>query len=229
MKVLTWNCNMNFRKDFNSLTKFNADVMIIQESEYLESDNFGGFQSHWVGQDKNKGLAILTKQESKFERNIYRDDLIYFIPVSCGDLAILGVWAFNGRGKDKIQNGSGYLLEALEYYQHWAKSCENIIVAGDFNNAPRWDIPGHKNNFVDINQWLEDFGLKSAYHEFNKVKFGAELESTHFHQRNRKKAFHIDYIYSNFSKVQSMEIAPYADFKDLSDHLPVLATFTNPD
>ena len=39
MKLLTWNCNLNFLKKFEIIESFNSDILIIQECERL-SPNF---------------------------------------------------------------------------------------------------------------------------------------------------------------------------------------------
>ena len=223
MKVMSWNCNMQFRKDFEHINKAHADLIIIQECEKLDSNYYDGFNFHWVGHNEKKGLGILTKSESLFEKDLYRNDLIHFLPVSNKDFAVLGVWAFNSRGREKVLNGSGYILEALEHYGSWLKTHKNVVVAGDFNNAPQWDIPGHKNNFVEINQVLNSLNLSSAYHVFTQEDFGKESVFTHFHQRNEAKRFHIDYIYSNFNHISAIEVGTYSDFKNLSDHVPISA------
>ncbi len=137
MKVLTWNCNLVFRKDFELIRHFDSDIIVIQECEKLDLDQFDGYKSHWIGMNDSKGLAVLTKGESTFPSDLFRSDLVYFLPISFGDTAVLGVWAFNGRAGDKIPNSSGYVLDALSHYDEWINSHKNIVIAGDFNNAPR--------------------------------------------------------------------------------------------
>jgi hypothetical protein len=92
MKVLTWNCNLVFSKDFELIRHFDSDIIVIQECEKLDLGQFEGYKSHWIGLNDSKGLAVLTKGESTFP-----SDLVYFLPVSFGDTAVLGVWAFNRR------------------------------------------------------------------------------------------------------------------------------------
>jgi len=226
MKVLTWNCNLVFSKDFELIRHFDSDIIVIQECEKLDLDQFEGYKSHWIGMNDSKGLAVLTKGESNFPSDLFRCDLVYFLPVSFGDTAVLGVWAFNGRAGGKVTRGSGYVLDALSHYESWIKSHKRIVVAGDFNNAPRFDKPGHINNFVDINTRLNDFGLNSAYHAFSDEPIGNESRYTHFHQKNPNKGFHIDYIYTNFKAIDSVEIGKFEDWASVSDHVPLISMFT---
>ena len=223
MRVLTWNCNLNFREDFHSIKNLNADVMIIQECENLDLSSFEGYLFHWIGESKNKGLAVLTKSDSFLSNDVFNKDLIYFLPVTLGKTAILGVWAFNHRAKNKNPNGSGYILDALKHYERWLTSHTNFIVAGDFNNGPQWDKLGSSNNFFDINLKLNSLNLKSSYHIFSNEDFGVETKFTHFHQKNSSKGFHIDYIYSNFKNIGLHKVEDFNLWRNLSDHVPIYA------
>jgi len=225
MKVLTWNCNLVFRKDFELIRHFDSDIIVIQECEKLDLNQFEGYKSHWIGINDSKGLAVLTKGESTFPSDLFRSDLVYFLPVSFGDTAVLGVWAFNGRAGGKVEDGSGYVLDALTHYGNWLKSHKNIVISGDFNNAPQWDKPKSQNNFVDINRRLNEFGLTSAYHNYSKELFGSESRFTHYHQKNPSKGFHIDYIYTNFEKVDSVLVGNLKDWVTVSDHVPLVSDF----
>jgi len=223
MKVLSWNCNLAFRNNFELIRLFDSDVIVIQECEKLSPDEFEGYQAHWIGMNTSKGLAVITKSKSSFERDLFREDLIYFLPVSFGETAILGVWAFNTRASKKVLNGSGLVLDAVAHYEDWLKDHKKIVIAGDFNNAPLWDKPRSNNNFVDINLRLKEIGLESTYHTFSNETIGEESSFTHFHQKNPLKKFHIDYIYSNSKNVKSFGIGEFAKWRAYSDHVPIYA------
>ena len=40
MKIVTWNCNLNFANKFEHLESMDADICIIQECERLKEDYF---------------------------------------------------------------------------------------------------------------------------------------------------------------------------------------------
>ena len=225
MKVVTWNCNMNFKNDFSVVQNSGADILLIQECEKVPRDYFKGFDFHWIGQNEKKGLGVLTKGPSKFPQDIYRSDFIYFLPVVFQDTLILGTWAFNGRAQKFGAESSGYFLDVLGHYGEWIRSSDKVVVAGDFNNGPQWDVPGHPNNFVGINEALNSLGLYSAYHQLHTEEFGMETQATYFHQRNSNKPFHIDYIYSNLKPIKSVEVGSFSEWSNLSDHVPVTVEF----
>ena len=225
MKILTWNCNMNFKSDFLALHSSDVDVLLIQECEKVPRDHFEGFDFHWVGQNDQKGLGVLTRGASKFPQEIYRSDFIYFMPVLYQDYFILGAWAFNGRAQKFGVKSSGYFLDVLEHYREHIRASKKVIIAGDFNNGPQWDTPGHRNNFMGIDEALSNLGLFSAYHLSKSEEFGKESLPTHFHQRNVNKPFHIDYIYSNLKPIKPVEVGLFEDWSMFSDLVPVTAEF----
>jgi exonuclease III len=218
---------MKFKSDFSALKNSDTDIFFIQECEKVPRDHFPGFDFHWVGQNEKKGLGVLTKGDSKFPQNIYSSKFIYFLPVVFQETLILGTWAFNGRAKKFGEESSGYFLEVLQHYGDWIKSSNQVVIAGDFNNGPQWDVAGHPNNFADINIALNNLGLKSAYHSYFSEEYGQETRQTHFHQRNPDKPFHIDYIYSNFKNVDSVEVGKFLEWSHLSDHVPMTAVLSN--
>ena len=218
---------MNFKADFQALQSSDADVLFIQECEKAPRDHFEGFDFHWVGQNDKKGLGVLTKGPSIFPQEIYRSDFIYFIPVLYQGVFILGAWAFNGRAQKFGLETSGYFLDVLDHYSEHIRSSENVIIAGDFNNGPQWDIPGHRNNFEGIDHALNELGLYSAYHVSKSEAFGEETSATYYHQRNPEKPFHIDYIYSSFKVVKSIKVGPFSEWSHLSDHVPLTAELEN--
>ena len=225
MKILTWNCNMNFKSKFSAVQNFDADILLIQECEKLPRDHFDGFDFHWVGENVKKGLGILTNGRSEFPKENYRSDFIYFIPILYKDFFILGAWAFNGRAHKFGDKSSGYFLDVLDYYSQQIRTADKVVIAGDFNNGPQWDIPGHRNNFAGIDLALNELELYSAYHASKSEEFGKETSPTYFHQRNLEKAFHIDYVYSNLNPIKSVDVGSYSDWCKLSDHVPVTVVF----
>jgi len=213
---------MNFRNDYSAVQNLGAEILFIQECERLPRDSFEGFDFHWVGENEKKGLGVLTKGKSNFPQDIYRSDLIYFLPVVFEEILILGVWAFNGRAQKFNPSSSGYFLDALDHYEKWIMSSEKVVIAGDFNNGPQWDKPGHRNNFVGMDHALNELDFYSAYHFAKLEVFGKETSPTYFHQRNPEKPFHIDYVYSNMKSIKSVEVGAFSDWSKLSDHVPLI-------
>lgn len=216
---------MGFKELVPKVIPLEADIMCIQECEELPGDTFDGFKFHWVGNNKNKGLGILTKRSSEFLGDVYKSEFVYFSPVAQGDIFVLGVWAFNGRAKKFSADSSGYFLDALDHYRETILSFKKVLVLGDFNNGPQWDKPGHRNNFSGINVALNELGLLSLYHQLTGDEFGKERLATYYHHKKQNMPFHIDYIYSNLNTCRKFETGLYEDWSIHSDHVPLIAEF----
>jgi exonuclease III len=223
MKIISWNCNLNFAKKYEHVESLDADVLIIQECENLKEDYFSGRKFFWTGRIQNKGLGILIRGGSASIHPSNNKNLINFLPIQSDDLKIIGVWAYNHRAVKFGNEVSGNTSDAIEYYKNWlsvgAKQC---LFGGDFNNSIIWDKPNNDNNFQNINAKLNDLGFVSAYHSISGDSFGHENEATFFHTKNESKKYHIDYLYTKSLDTKSITIGKYKDWIKLSDHSPVM-------
>ena len=225
---MTWNCNLQFSKKSALVDSFNADVLVIQECEFLPMDYKPGYQLFWVGNNQKKGLAVLVRGNSSFRVKKSSRDFAYFLPIQSDYGLILGVWSFNKRAQKFGLKVSGYLVDVLETYDVEIQSNSKVVIAGDFNNGPRWDIGRfHRNNFSLIQSELSKRGFTSSYHEAYTETPGSESRGTHFHQRNPAKEYHIDYIYSKGFKVGEVHLGEFTKWRDASDHVPLFAELTD--
>ena len=120
------------------------------------------------------------------------------------------------------------MVDALEAYEDVVSFNAKVVIAGDFNNGPRWDIGRfHRNNFRLIQSELNNSGFISSYHEAFTETPGNESRATHFHQRNPAKGYHIDYIYSKGFKVGDVNLGEFTKWSEASDHVPLLAELTD--
>jgi len=107
MKIITWNCNLNFSKKFENLEAFDSDIIIIQECERLKTDFFPNHNFFWTGRIESKGLGVQFSFPKKLIERIginvmqrdyklmmieffkKRDDEIYNVSFDLRDLKIL--------------------------------------------------------------------------------------------------------------------------------------------
>jgi exonuclease III len=234
MKVVSWNCNGAFRKKFNTLLDFNADIYIIQECENpaeskdLEYINWAK-NYLWLGDSKNKGLAVFAKKEINLQpldwTNNFKDHSVkHFLPCLINnDFQLLAVWTH--------QNNSpnfGYIGQFWKYLQVNKSNFKKIIIAGDLNSNSIWDEWDRWWNHSDVIKELEEINIKSLYHKyFNEVQ-GKETKPTFFLQRNPSKPYHIDYCLSSneFSqRLKEVEVPKFDNWQHVSDHVPIIITF----
>ena len=95
MKIITWNCNLNFSKKFENLEAFDSDIIIIQECERLKTDFFPNHNFFWTGRIESKGLGVMISKSTKARiSDMHNEKLINFLPIETESLNILGVWAY---------------------------------------------------------------------------------------------------------------------------------------
>ena len=226
MKIVTWNCNLNFAKKYEHIESMDVDVCIVQECERLNEDYFPNSRFFWTGRIENKGLGILIKNESASLDSSHNPNLINFLPIRSDNLKILGVWAYNHRAKKFGDNVSGETIQAIEYYKEWLSDRElPCVFGGDFNNSIIWDRPNNKNNFENINAQLENLGFASVYHSNTSDEFGYEKNATFFHTKNKDKKYHIDYLFLRSIEYKSLNIGKFSEWIKLSDHVPIILDF----
>ena len=85
MKVITWNCKMRFRKEYNLIFPLNPDIIVIPECEdKIDFDMFSNTPSDffWIGDNPNKGLGVITFNNIKIEKyENYSDEFRYILPL----------------------------------------------------------------------------------------------------------------------------------------------------
>lgn len=220
MRIVTWNCNLNFKSKFERVSELKPDILIIQECERLPEDFFPNAQYLWVGQYQKKGLGVLIFGGSGKIHSSHRHDLVEFIPVDTDYGSLLGVWAFNHRAKQRYGEGfDGVTENAITHYEDFIREKSTLGVVGDFNNSVIWDKNNSKTPFQITIEKFETFGLYSAYHKQNAERFGKETKATLYHTKNSAKPYHIDYMFTRQSV--SVAVGTYDDWIEFSDHMPL--------
>jgi len=222
MKIISWNCNQALRKKFSLLEKFNADIIVCQESEKLASNFFANYHYQWIGKNPNKGIGILTKKYPYSISKNLNENFIYYLPVNFQNFNLLNVWTHTKADKFGA-DANGNIIDALNYYNDWIASKKNAIIVGDFNNSLVFDEKfDWAPKFIDIKAHLYKLGFKSSYHSFFNEEFGRENSPTLFHQKNLTKPFHIDYAFIKGFKLKSVEIGKPDEWLAVSDHMPMI-------
>lgn len=231
MKIVTWNCNGALRKKFGRLSELNADIYIVQECEdpMLSNDkHYKEWASNylWIGDSKNKGVAIFAKAEVNLEElswsSEYKDHNVkYFLPCRVNnEFNILCVWTH--------QNNSpnfGYIGQFWKYMKINKDKFQNIIIAGDFNSNAIWDQWDRWWNQTDVVNELKEQAIHSVYHELKSEEQGKELEPTFCLQRKLEKPYHIDYFFCSeliLKQVTKFEVGRLQEWIEISDHVPLV-------
>lgn len=231
MKIVTWNCNGAFRKKFEIISSLNADLYVIQECEHPHESQQKKYEEWaenfvWIGDTKNKGLAIFARPEIKLEKldwsNQYKDHFVkHFLPCRVNqDFDLLGVWTHRNNSPN-----FGYIGQFWKYLQVNKTKLNSTIIAGDFNSNVIWDEWDRWWNHSDVVMELKELGIESLYHKYSGEPQGNETNPTLYFQKKLERPYHIDYVFGSqkFSdKLIKVEIGQIDKWLGISDHMPIL-------
>ncbi len=237
MKIVSWNCNMAFRKKIHFAKEWNADIMIVQECEhpkkiFKNQNDFSQENFIWLGDNENKGIGILSLN-AKYSlqlNEINSEGNKWFVPFTINNqINAIAVWAMNHR-HNAVVNKIGTTYNTIQNNKTVFEQADFII--GDFNNNVIWDKSEAKKyavgTFGDIVKSLEQFGFASVYHAFKNEEMGKESLPTFFWRKNIAATYHIDYCFfkkEKFNQINNFEIMANLKMLEWSDHVPMFLEF----
>lgn len=235
MKIITWNCNMAFRKKAGAILSYKPDILVVPECEHPDKLIFkSGIQKPndvlWFGSNKNKGLGIFSYSELTFKiSDNYNPKFKLIIPIEItgakAKIFLYVIWANNP--KDPDGQYITQVWKAIKYYDKELNK-KRVILVGDFNSNTIWDKPRRKGNHSTVVAMLENKDIYSLYHKHYKQIQGKELHPTLYMYRHKGKPYHIDYCFASkyfLENLSSVEIGEYDYWMQYSDHVPVVVTF----
>jgi exodeoxyribonuclease-3 len=236
MKIITWNCNMAFRKKAGFILTHKPDILIVPECEHPDKLQFDPAlpipnNMLWFGSNQNKGLGIFSYNgfSIKLMRN-HNAELKLIIPIAVrgNDITftLYAIWANNPDDPD-----GQYVEQVWKAIHHYDKKLSNkqTVLIGDFNSNTIWDRKYRAGNHSNVVKRLEEKGIFSCYHLHHKQVQGKEEHPTFYLYKHKDKPYHLDYCFAStdlISKIQSVEIGEYDFWKQYSDHVPVIVAFS---
>jgi len=234
LKVISWNCNMAFRKKLEVISEENPDILIIPESENpkkfkLKEGVRKPEYAFWYGENPNKGIGIYTY--NKYKINILKDhnpEFRFIVPLLIShqeiEFILLAIWC---QKPEKGDNYGIHTWNAIKYYSELLKN-DKIIIAGDFNSSSIWDKPNREANHTNIVNYLSDKGIVSTYHKFYNEEQGKEKIATLFLHRKYNRPYHIDFCFASkyfIQRIINVEVGNYEKWTNYSDHNPIMVDF----
>jgi len=237
MKIITWNCNMAFRKKAAMILTLKPDILIIPECEHPDKLLFPidlpkPSDLLWFGKNLHKGLAIFSYSDFRFTvLDRHNQDLQMIIPISITggafDFNLFAIWANNPEDED------GQYVEqvwkAIHHYDSLMTNTRTMLV-GDFNSNTIWDRKRRESNHSNVVKYLKAKGIFSSYHVYHKQTQGREEHPTFYLYRHEDKPYHIDYCFVSVDmakKLQSVEVGNFDPWTKYSDHVPLIVTFAD--
>src|SRR5690348_16260858 len=110
MRIITWNCNMAFRKKANQVLAYKPGLLVIPECENIERLQFTNARHKpkdalWFGENPNKGLGIFSYSNFKFQLlDVHNPALKMIIPIAVTSdqfsFILFAIWAHNPSDPD---------------------------------------------------------------------------------------------------------------------------------
>ncbi|HDR7705641.1 TPA: endonuclease/exonuclease/phosphatase family protein [Bacillus thuringiensis] len=234
MKIVAWNAGMAFRKKIEKILPLKANILVISECEKPEKwgqiiDEKGIDDFLWEGDNPNKGIGIITFDE-RYQIEIHPDydkSFRYIIPLKVtGEQEFIMFAVWSQKGENRYSSYIGQIYLALEKYASLLK--DPCIIVGDWNSNKVFDHIKRVKTHSEVVEFLEGFGIKSAYHHLSKKEQGEELKATHYFRKEKARPFHIDCLFASkifLNELESIEIGSYEEWIDFSDHMPIIAEF----
>jgi exodeoxyribonuclease-3 len=234
MRIITWNCNMAFRKKADLILAYKPDILIVQECECIEKLIFSSGtripnEKLWFGTNQHKGLAILSYGDLKLKvLDVHNQDLQMIVPISVTgggyDFILFAIWAYNPNDPD-----GRYVEQVWKAIHHYDDllSSKGTIFAGDFNSNTIWDKKRRAANHSNVVKYLADKGIYSAYHLHHQQTQGKELHPTFYLYRHQNKPYHLDYCFVSADmseRVSAVEVGDHETWSKHSDHVPLIVT-----
>jgi exodeoxyribonuclease-3 len=235
MKIITWNCNMAFRKKAAFILAHQPDILVVPECEHPDKLLFAEgtptpTDMLWFGSNKNKGLGIFSYSKFRFKLLRNHDPalkMIIPIAVTGGhfDFTLYAVWANNPDDPD-----GQYVEQVWKAIHHYDKKIKNTqtLLIGDFNSNTIWDRKYRAGNHSNVVKHLEEKGIVSCYHLQHNQTQGQEQHPTFYLYKHKDKPYHLDYCFASNdlnNKLLSVEIGDHEYWMQYSDHVPVMITF----
>lgn len=235
MKIVTWNCNMVYRRKASLVLAYKPDIVVVPECEHPDKLKFETGTPlpnnvFWFGSNPHKGLGVFSYSNYKLQlSDIHNPAFRTILPLTIKNeklqFTLFAIWANNP--EDRGFQYIGQVWKAINFYSDLLKN-ERTILVGDFNSNTIWDKPRREGNHSTVVEFLANKGIHSVYHKFFNQIQGKEKHDTLFMYRHKDKSYHIDYCFASddfINKLSAIEIGRYKKWCKHSDHTPLFVTF----
>lgn len=232
MRIITWNCNMAFRKKYERIMELAPDLLVLQECEHKEKLEIALDQTNyneiiWYGENPHKGVAAITYNNLTIELlDIHDPEYQYVLPLRLTRRGtaynLFVIWAMPHK-TERRKNYVGQIYGAIHHYSELLD--EPSILVGDFNSNAIWDKKRRDNNHSNVVAFLDKKSIKSLYHLRNSSRHGEEPDPTLYLLKNIDKPYHIDYCFASKGLIKrstKISVGHHNDWLKLSDHMPVI-------
>lgn len=230
MNIISWNCNMAFRKKHAKILECKPDLLIVIECEGKEKfvnelKDIDYKEILWYGDNQHKGIALIRFGDFKIKlHKTYDPEYRYILPFvleSGKKVNLFVIWAMP---HESIRQRSyvGQIWAAVHHYEKLLK--KDSILIGDFNSNTIWDHTRKVGHHQDLVDFLAAKNIHSLYHKKYAENHGKETQPTQFMYRHEDKPYHLDYCFASQALVDKrtdITIGKFEDWIGKSDHMPI--------
>lgn len=237
MRLVAWNCNERFDRNYLHLRDLAFDVAVVTESGPFEPE-LGEVRAVSsvlkLAVDRpghTKHIGVLAQAPWHVEPLPLIPGQPWLLPVKVTgpvEFTVLAVWAL---GAEWVESRLSYAAQTARVVSEVLPLIEGpVVLAGDLN-APIPSSPADGLRHADSVGRLLDHGLVSA---FTAARGSADpmSEPTLYHQRKLVQPFHIDHVFVAEAWTTGMEVTvgSYEDWvaTKRSDHVPVIVDLSLP-
>lgn len=231
MRIISWNCNMAFRKKFHKIITLQPDILMLQECEHenilreaLQDIPFK--EIFWIGHNKHKGVCLIQFGDFTIKKaENYNPAFNYIVPFTIltpSKINLFVIWAMP-HTTDRSKSYVGQIWGAVHYYKTVLDSPS--ILLGDFNSNTIWDRKKRIGNHTHLVDFLRKKQIESLYHKSRNQAHGAEKEATFYMYKKVEKPYHLDYCFLSrtlITPTTQLKIGDFSEWIGLSDHMPLI-------
>lgn len=234
MNLITWNCQMAFRKKAQNILALQPDILIVPECEHLAKLHFTEGTTLpkdqlWYGNNPHKGLGVFSYGDYRLALlTCHNPEFKNILPISVTggsiDFTLFAVWANNPEDKDGAYVTQ--IWKALAYYEPFLN--HETIWIGDFNSNSIWDKPKRNGNHSDVVALFAQKNIHSVYHVHQQQLHGTEKDPTFYLYKHVDKPYHLDYCFASeafLDQLQDVRLGTHQDWMPHSDHVPLQVRF----
>ena len=237
MRLIAWNCNERFNRNYSHLRDLDFDVAVVTECgpfepELRESRAVSSVLKLAVDQPGHtKHIGVLAQDPWHVEPLPLVPSQPWLLPVKITgpvEFTVLAVWTL---GRKWVEGSLSYAAQTARVVAEVLPTIVGpVVLAGDLN-APIASTPADARRHADTVAQLQALGLVSA---FTSARGEADPlnEPTLYHQRKLEQPFHIDHVFIPKDWTSGIEVA-VGTFEDWvatkrSDHVPMIVNVPTP-
>jgi len=231
MRLIAWNCNERFNRNYLHLRDLDFDVAVVTECgpferELNEARAVSSVLKLAVDQPGHtKHIGVLAQDPWRVEALPLVVSQPWVLPVKITgpvDFTVLAVWAL---GANWVEGRPSYAAQTARVVAEVLPSIVGpVVLAGDLN-APISSASADARRHANTVSELAALGLVSAF-TTTRGEVDPLTEPTLYHQRKLEQPFHIDHVFISKDWTSGIEVTvgTYDDWvaTKRSDHVPII-------